>query len=107
MKNDYNASIKIHYLNLGVTMAFEPLKDRLLVLREEQSNQTASGLYIPDTAKDKPLEGKVIAVGPDAKEDGINVDDTVVFANYSGTEITLEGQEYLILVSKDILGLIK
>ena len=88
-------------------MAFEPLKDRLLVLREEQSNQTASGLYIPDTAKDKPLEGKVIAVGPDAKEDGINVDDTVVFANYSGTEIKLEGQEYLILESKDILGLIK
>ena len=88
-------------------MAFEPLKDRLLVLREEQSNQTASGLYIPDSAKEKPLEGKVIAVGPDAKEDGINVNDTVVFANYSGTELTLEGQDYLILESKDVLGLIK
>ncbi len=88
-------------------MAFEPLKDRLLILREEQSNQTASGLYIPDTAKEKPLEGKVIAVGPDAKEDGINVDDTVVFANYSGMEVTIEGTEYLILKSEEVLGLIK
>ena len=89
------------------TMAFEPLKDRLLVIREEQSNQTASGLYIPDTAKEKPLEGKVTAVGPDAIEDGINVGDTVVFANFSGMEITIEGVDYLILLSKEVLGLIK
>ncbi len=88
-------------------MAFEPLKDRLLVEREEQSNQTASGLYIPDTAKEKPLEGKVVAVGPDAKEDGISVGDKVIFANFSGMEITLEGKEYLILLSKEVLGLIK
>ena len=84
-------------------MAFEPLKDRLLVIREEQSNTTASGLYIPDTAKEKPLEGKVTAVGPDAKEDGINVGDTVVFANFSGMEITIEGTEYLILLAKKCL----
>jgi len=89
------------------TMAFEPLKDRLLVIREEQSNQTASGLYIPDTAKEKPLEGKVTAVGPDAIADGINVGDTVVFANFSGMEITIEGVDYLILLSKEVLGLIK
>jgi len=88
-------------------MAFEPLKDRLLVIREEQSNQTASGLYIPDTAKEKPLEGKVTAVGPDAIADGINVGDTVVFANFSGMEITIEGVDYLILLSKEVLGLIK
>jgi chaperonin GroES len=88
-------------------MAFEPLKDRLLVEREEQSNQTASGLYIPDTAKEKTLEGKVIAVGPDAQEDGINVNDTVVFANFSEMEIVIEGKEYLILLSKEVLGLIK
>ena len=88
-------------------MAFEPLKDRLLVIREEQSNQTASGLYIPDTAKEKPLEGKVTAVGPDAIEDGIKVGDTVVFANFSGMEITIEGVDYLILLSKEVLGLIK
>jgi chaperonin GroES len=82
-------------------------KTRKLVTREEQSNTTASGLYIPDTAKEKPLEGKVVAVGPDAKEDGISVGDTVVFANFSGMEITIEGKEYLILLSKEVLGLIK
>ncbi len=88
-------------------MAFEPLKDRLLVLREEKATQTASGLYIPDTAKEKPLEGTVTAVGPEAKEDGINVGDRVVFANFSGMEIVIEGKEYLILLSKEVLGLIK
>ncbi|HHD79943.1 MAG TPA: co-chaperone GroES [Epsilonproteobacteria bacterium] len=87
-------------------MAFKPLKDRILVEREEQSNQTASGLYIPDTAKEKPLEGSVVAVGIDAKEDGIDVGDKVVFANYSGMEIVIEGKEYLILQSKEVLGLI-
>jgi chaperonin GroES len=88
-------------------MAFEPLKDRVLVIREEQSNTTASGLYIPDTAKEKPLEGKVVAVGPDAIADGINEGDTVVFANFSGMEIVIEGKDYLILLSKEVLGLIK
>jgi chaperonin GroES len=88
-------------------MAFEPLKGRVLVTREEQSNTTASGLYIPDSAKEKPLEGKVEALGPKAKEEGISVGDTVVFAKYSGTEITIENKEYLILESKEILGLIK
>jgi len=87
-------------------MAFEPLKDRVLIIREAQSNTTASGLYIPDTAKEKPLEGKVVASGPVAIEDGINVGDTVVFANFSGMEITIEGEEYLILLSKEVLGLI-
>ena len=87
-------------------MAFKPLKDRILVEREEQPNTTASGLYIQDTAKEKPLEGKVIAVGPVAREDGIDVGDTVVFANFSGMEITIEGKEYLILLSKEVLGLI-
>ena len=88
-------------------MAFIPLANRVLVEREEQTNQTASGLYIPETAKEKPLEGKVVAVGPDAIEDGINVGDVVVFANFSGMEITIEGSEYLILLSKEVLGLIK
>lgn len=88
-------------------MAFKPLKDRVLVEREEKSSTTASGLYIPETAKEKPLEGKVIAVGPIAREDGIDVGDTVVFANFSGMEITIEGKEYLILLSKEVLGLIK
>ncbi len=88
-------------------MAFIPLANRVLVEREEQSNTTASGIIIPDTAKEKPLQGKVIAVGPDAKEDGISEGDTVVFANFSGMEIIIEGNEYLILLSKEVLGLIK
>lgn len=88
-------------------MAFEPLKDRVLVEREIQSTQTPSGLYIPDTAKEKPLEGKVVASGPEAIKDGINIGDRVVFANFSGMEITIEGTDYIILLSKEVLGLIK
>ena len=88
-------------------MAFIPLANRVLVEREEQSNTTASGIIIPDTAKEKPLQGKVVAVGPEAKEDGISEGDIVVFANFSGMEITIEGSEYLILLSKEVLGLIK
>jgi chaperonin GroES len=88
-------------------MAFIPLANRVLVEREEQSNTTASGIIIPDTAKQKPLQGKVVAVGPDAKEDGISEGDTVVFADFSGMEITIEGSKYLILLSKEVLGLIK
>lgn len=88
-------------------MAFIPLADRVLIEREEQINTTASGIIIPDSAKEKPLQGKVVAVGPEAKEDGISEGDTVVFANFSGMEITFEGTEYLILLSKEVLGLIK
>ncbi len=88
-------------------MAFIPLANRVLVEREEQTNTTASGIIIPDTAKEKPLQGKVVAVGPEAKEDGISEGDTVVFADFSGMEITIEGSDYLILLSKEVLGLIK
>ena len=84
-------------------MSFKPLGNRVLIEREEQTNQTASGLYIPDSAKEKPLNGKVIAVGKDAIEAGINEGDTVVFPKYGGTEITIEGKEYLIMSSDDIL----
>ena len=88
-------------------MSFMPLGKRVLIEREEQTNQTASGLYIPDSAKEKPLEGKVIAVGKEAMEDGINEGDTVVFPKYGGTEITVDGTEYLIMSSEDIFGVIK
>ena len=87
-------------------MSFKPLGNRVLIKREEQTNQTASGLYIPDSAKEKPLNGKVIAVGKDAIEAGINEGDTVVFPKYGGTEITIEGKEYLIMSSDDILGVL-
>jgi len=88
-------------------MSFQPLGNRVLVKREEQTNTTASGIIIPDSAKEKPLEGKVIAVGKDAVEDGISEGDIVVFAKFSGLEITIDGTEYLILVSKEILGIMK
>jgi chaperonin GroES len=85
-------------------MAFKPLANRVLVERQEETNTTASGIIIPDNAKEKPLQGKAIAVGPDA--DGIKEGDIVVFAKYSGTEITIDGKEYLILASDDILGVL-
>ncbi len=88
-------------------MSFTPLGNRVLIAREEQTNQTASGLYIPDSAKEKPLEGKVIAVGKEAIEAGINEGDTVVFPKYGGTEITVDGTEYLIMSSEDIFGVMK
>jgi chaperonin GroES len=78
-----------------------------LVEREEEVPTPASGIIIPDTAKEKPLQGKVIATGPDAQDEGINDGDTVVFGKYGGTEITLDGTEYLILNSDDILGILK
>jgi len=88
-------------------MNFQPLANRVLVEREEEVTTTVSGIIIPDNAKEKPLQGKALAVGPDAKEEGINEGDTVVFGKYSGTDITLDGKEYLILTSDDILGLLK
>jgi len=88
-------------------MTFQPLANRVLVEREEEVNTTASGIIIPDTAKEKPLQGKVIATGPDAQDEGIADGDMVVFGKYSGTEITLDGTEYLILNSDDILGILK
>jgi len=88
-------------------MNFQPLANRVLVEREEEVTTTASGIIIPDNAKEKPLQGKVLAVGPDASDEGINEGDTVVFGKYTGTEIVLDGTEYLILNSDDILGILK
>ncbi len=88
-------------------MNFQPLANRVLVEREEEVTTTASGIIIPDNAKEKPQRGKVLAVGPDAKEEGINEGDTVVFGKYAGTDIVLDDKEYLILESGDILGILK
>jgi chaperonin GroES len=88
-------------------MSFQPLGSRVLILREEQTNTTASGIIIPDSAKEKPLEGKVIAVGQDAIDMGVNEGDIVVFPKYGGTEIILDDTEYLIMNSEDILGVMK
>ncbi len=87
-------------------MAFKPLANRVLIEREEEITTTATGIIIPDNAKEKPLTGKVLAVGVDATDEGISEGDVVVFGKYTGTEITLDGKELLILNSDDILGII-
>ncbi len=91
----------------------KPLQDRVIVKRLEDSEQMRGGLYIPDTAKEKPQEGEVIAVGPGKVENGnkieltVKVGDKVLFGKYSGTEVKLDGNEYLIMREDDILGIIE
>lgn len=91
-------------------MKLKPLGDRLVVKAIEPEQKTASGLYLPDQAKEKPQRGKVLAVGPGRYEDGKRVPmlvaegDEVVYARYGGTEITLDGEEYVILREIDVLA---
>jgi chaperonin GroES len=93
---------------------FRPLQDRVIVRRtEEKEERSAGGIIIPDTAKEKPQEGKVVAVGPGRREDGkvlkldVKVGDRILFGKYSGTEIKLDGEEHLILREEDILGVVE
>ncbi len=95
-------------------MNLKPLGDRVVVEPVEQEEQTTTGIFLPETAKEKPQQGKVVAAGPGArKEDGeriemdVQVDDTVLYARYAGTSIKLEGQEYLILKESDILAIVE
>ena len=89
-----------------------PLEDRILVKTLEAEQTTASGLVIPDTAKEKPQEGEVIAVGPGRFEDGqrlpldIKVGDKVIYSKYGGTEVKYSGEEYLILSARDVLAIV-
>lgn len=93
-------------------MTLQPLEDRIVVKANEAETQTASGLVIPDSAKEKPQQGEVIAVGPGRRSETsgeiINVDvsvgDTVVYSKYGGTEITVDGQDLLILSQRDVLA---
>ena len=94
-------------------MAFKPLHDRVLVKRIASDEKTKGGLIIPDTAKEKPAEGEVVAVGEGARKDSgeliapsVKVGDRVLFGKWSGTEVTLDGQELLIMKESDILGII-
>ena len=94
-------------------MGFKPLHDRVLVRRVESNEKTKGGLIIPDTAKEKPAEGEVVAVGAGARnEDGdrIKLDvkegDRILFGKWSGTEVTVDGKELLIMKESDILGII-
>ncbi|MBN2895136.1 MAG: co-chaperone GroES [Campylobacterales bacterium] len=85
-------------------MNFKPLGERVLVERIEEATTTASGIIIPDNAKEKPSQGKVIAVASDVE--GVEVGNTVVFGKYSGTELTLDGKKYLVMDLSDVLGVI-
>lgn len=95
-------------------MKIVPLQDRVLVKRLEEEEKTKGGIIIPDTAKEKPVEGKVIAVGKGRiKEDGtvtpleVKAGDKVLFSKYAGTEINIDGEEHLMMREDDILGIIK
>ena len=95
-------------------MAFKPLHDRVLVRRVESDEKTKGGLIIPDSAKEKPAEGEVVACGEGArKESGeliapsVKPGDRILFGKWSGTEVNLDGEEYLIMKESDILGVIE
>jgi chaperonin GroES len=86
-------------------MNFQPLGKRVLVERLEEATTTASGIIIPDNAKEKPSQGKVVAVSSEVEN--VAEGDTVVFGKYSGSELTLEGTKYLVIDTDDLLGIIK
>ncbi|GIV78531.1 co-chaperone GroES [Litorilinea aerophila] len=95
-------------------MNLRPLGDRLVVKPIEEAEQTSTGIFLPETAKEKPQQGKVVAAGPGArKENGeripldVKVDDTVLYAKYAGTSIKLQGEEYLILKESDVLAIVE
>jgi chaperonin GroES len=95
-------------------MKFKPLRDRVLVKYSEEAEKTAGGLYIPDSAKEKPQKGEVVAVGSGRiTDDGklqpisVKVGDTVLFDKYSGSKVTMDDMEYLIIREEDILGIVE
>ena len=94
-------------------MNFRPLHDRVVIRRLEQESKSPGGIIIPDTAKEKPMEGEVIAVGPGARSDDgkihpldVKAGDRVLFGKWSGTEVKLDGVEYIIMKESDIMGVI-
>jgi chaperonin GroES len=95
-------------------MNFKPLHDRVLVRRIEQEEKTKGGIIIPDTAKEKPQEGEVVAVGPGARNDAgaivaldVKAGDRVLFGKWSGSEVKIDGEELLIMKESDLLGIIQ
>ena len=95
-------------------MSFRPLGDRVLVKRVEEEEKTRGGIIIPDTAKEKPQEGEVIAVGPGARDEtgkiqplDVKAGDRILFGKWSGTEVKLEGKDLLIMKESDILGVLE
>jgi chaperonin GroES len=95
-------------------MKFRPLHDRVLVRRIEQDERTKGGIIIPDTAKEKPSEGEVMAVGPGARDESgkiqpldVKAGDRILFGKWSGTEVKLDGEELLIMKESDIMGIVE
>ena len=95
-------------------MKFRPLQDRVLIRRIEAEAKTAGGIIIPDTAKEKPMEGEVVAVGPGARDEkgtliapDVKAGDRILFGKWSGTEVKLDGEELLIMKESDIMGIIE
>lgn len=95
-------------------MAFRPLGDRVLVKRVEEEQKTKGGIIIPDTAKEKPQEGEVVAVGPGARDDSgkvqpldVKAGDRILFGKWSGTEVKIDGQDLLIMKESDVLGVVE
>jgi chaperonin GroES len=93
-------------------MSLKPLEDRIVVKPGEEEETTVSGIVIPDTAKEKPQEGEVVAVGPGRFEDGtrvpldVNVGDKVIYSKYGGTEVKIGGEDHLILSARDVLAVV-
>jgi len=95
-------------------MKFRPLHDRVVVSRVEEDAKTAGGIIIPDTAKEKPMQGEVVAVGPGARDETgkvvpieLKAGDRVLFGKWSGTEVTIDGKELLIMKESDIMGVLE
>ena len=95
-------------------MKFRPLHDRVVVQRIDSDDTTSGGIIIPDTAKEKPQDGEVVAVGPGARDDDgklvkldVKTGDRILFGKWSGTEVKLEGEDYLIMKESDIMGVVE
>ena len=95
-------------------MKFRPLHDRVLIRRVESEEKTSGGIIIPDTAKEKPMEGEVVAVGPGARDEAgklvpldVKAGDRILFGKWSGTEVKLDGEDLLIMKESDIMGIIE
>ena len=100
-------------MSTATKVAIKPLEDRIVVQAVEAETTTASGIVIPDTAKEKPQEGTVLAVGPGRFEDGarvpldVKIGDRVLYSKYGGTEVKYSGEEYLVLSARDVLAVIE
>jgi len=95
-------------------MKFRPLQDRVLIRQLDENEKTAGGIIIPDTAKEKPTEGEVLAVGPGARDEhgalvplDVKVGDRILYGKWSGTEVTIDGEELVIMKESDIFGIIE